>query len=504
MNANKKPRKKIWIAIGVIAAALILIGTIIVRTVSKVTEQFSEAMSDTETVQIGEIEVTSQGTGTVSTKTVQSETIDYQSTVSKMYVNNGEQVKAGDVIAEFESNSLDESITQLESQLDTIDNEIANTSRSGSTRISSPVSGLVKQINVESGSSIVEVMNQSQSLMEISADNKLNVKFTTKKDVSIGQFIYISFDGYEEDGIIKDITGNKVTAVFDDDDNYNVDTKAQILDADRNLLGSGTIKSNAPVLITADSGDVASVSVSVNDNVSIGTTLIRLENVDYSEDYQTLLKQREEVIKKIETANKYENGYILKAENDCIISQMTALEGDIIPAGTVFCKLLNTEKYQVNLNIDELDIKGVEQGQPVELTADAVSDETFNGTVSSVALAGESENGVTSYTVTVELDKAKGLLPGMSATGTITVDTEKDALLVPIDAISTVDGNKTVNVVKDDGKYEQRKVTLGLVNNSYAQITKGLSEGEKVQLVEKITDLYEQMGMTVTSPDKEE
>ncbi|MEG1292044.1 MAG: hypothetical protein RSD28_07080, partial [Lachnospiraceae bacterium] len=60
-----------------------------------------------------------------------------------------------------------------------------------------------------------------------------------------------------------------------------------------------------------------------------------------------------------------------------------------------------------------------------------------------------------------------------------------------------IEGKKTVTVVKKDGKTEAREVTLGLVNNEKAEVLKGISKGDKVQIVIKLSDIYSQMGIDV-------
>jgi RND family efflux transporter, MFP subunit len=242
---------------------------------------------------------------------------------------------------------------------------------------------------------------------------------------------------------------------------------------------------------------VESINVSLNDKISAGKILMKLKDVNYSDDYVNLLELREELTKKIEKAKEYKAGYVITAPFDCIVNELTVKEGDSVVAGTPFCKMLDTSAFQVVLGIDELDIQGIEQGQKVEITVDAIENEIYDGEVSSVSLSGENTNGVASYQVSVMVNEAKGLLPGMSANGKITIDKKTDALLVPIDAVSTVNNEKKVTVVKDDNTTEERTVKLGLVNNSSAEVLEGLEEGEQVQLIVKIQDIYSQMGITV-------
>lgn len=221
-------------------------------------------------------------------------------------------------------------------------------------------------------------------------------------------------------------------------------------------------------------------------------------------EYLTLLEQREQLAAKIQEAREYKKGYVVTAEKDAIISGLTAKEGDMLMAGASLCRLLDTAAYQVILDIDELDIQGIEAGQPVEVTVDAIPDAVYQGTVTGVSMAGENTNGVGTYKVSVLLETAEDLLPGMSANGKITMDHKTDVLLIPIDTLQTIDGEKSVNVLKADGTYETRKVTVGLVNNDYAEILEGVQEGEELQVIVKLEDIYSQMGITMETNDSAE
>ena len=64
----------------------------------------------------------------------------------------------------------------------------------------------------------------------------------------------------------------------------------------------------------------------------------------------------------------------------------------------------------------ELEILSIQEGQEVSIEADAISDRTFTGVVTSVSSAGTTSGGTTTYPVTVRIDDTGDLLPGMNAT----------------------------------------------------------------------------------------
>lgn len=501
---KKKSHKKLWIILGIVAVVVIGLIVMAVRGLKNMTEQLATVLENTAVVETGEIAVTTEGIGVVEAADSTMVYADYNVTVRKLYKQNGEKAAAGEVIAEYDSIVLDDTVNALESQLAQIESQLAYTNKSGASYVTAPVSGRVKGIWAEKGESVLTIQQQFGALAVISADGNLKVVFTPEAEVVEGQKVTILYDDKVIEGRIQEASTYKATAVFEDLAEYDIEKETTVQAEDGTVLGRGVTECGHPILITADSGMIKSINVEVNEKVSAQATIFKLEDVAYSQEYLTLLEQREQLMEKISEAKEYKKGYTVIAENDCIVNDLTVEEGNMLAAGTPLCTLLDISAYQVVLDIDELDIQGIETEQPVEVTVDAIEDVSYQGTVSSVSMAGDNTNGVGTYKVTVLLEEAKELLPGMSANGKITMEHKTDALLVPIDTLQTMDGEKSVNVFKADGTYETRKVTVGLVNNDYAEILEGVQEGEELQVIMKLEDIYSQMGITVEETDSVE
>jgi multidrug efflux pump subunit AcrA (membrane-fusion protein) len=147
-------------------------------------------------------------------------------------------------------------------------------------------------------------------------------------------------------------------------------------------------------------------------------------------------------------------------------------------------KLVDTNTIRFKGTIDEIDIVKVKSGQPVSITVDAVPDRTFTGKVKFISPYGAAVGKVIKFTVLVEMDPADiQLRGGLRATAEIMASSVKDALLVPVSYIVSTPGGSMVMLVNSaTGKAEPKRVTLGLQNFQYAEVTSGLSDGDKVQL----------------------
>ncbi len=63
----------------------------------------------------------------------------------------------------------------------------------------------------------------------------------------------------------------------------------------------------------------------------------------------------------------------------------------------------------------------IQVGQKAEIAADAISDRTFEGVVTSISSAGTTSGGTTTYPVTIRIDDTGSLMPGMNATAALDI-----------------------------------------------------------------------------------
>jgi membrane fusion protein, heavy metal efflux system len=123
----------------------------------------------------------------------------------------------------------------------------------------------------------------------------------------------------------------------------------------------------------------------------------------------------------------------------------------------------------------------VRQGQPVRIAAgDSIPD--AQGSISYVAPVID-EQTRTALARAV-LANAKGSWrPGLFVTATIEVGATDVPLLIPKDALQTIEGQASVFVQTPEG-FEARPVTLGRANETHVEILSGLESGERYAATE--------------------
>jgi HlyD family secretion protein len=105
-----------------------------------------------------------------------------------------------------------------------------------------------------------------------------------------------------------------------------------------------------------------------------------------------------------------------------------------------FIQIVDLSSLQVQANVNESDTANLKIGDAVTFTVNAYGDRQFKGAVSAISASGVTTSNVVSYPVNIDVDmkSAKGanLLPGMTASVTITVVQHHNVLLVPVNAIN--------------------------------------------------------------------
>jgi multidrug efflux pump subunit AcrA (membrane-fusion protein) len=170
-----------------------------------------------------------------------------------------------------------------------------------------------------------------------------------------------------------------------------------------------------------------------------------------------------------------------------VITTIAVSAGDSVKNEQVLAHVTNYNELQTVVLIDELDIAKIKKKQSVNLTINAFPDKVFTGKVSAISDNGASSNGVSTFDVTIHIDKPGELKVGMSAEARILTESKDDALYVPLDAVYTSNKEKYVmdtSTSSDSNTTGNVKKTVqtGIANEDYVEITNGVSEGETVKL----------------------
>ncbi len=169
--------------------------------------------------------------------------------------------------------------------------------------------------------------------------------------------------------------------------------------------------------------------------------------------------------------------------------------GDAVWRNQPLLYLPDISEMLVNAEVREIDLHKLRKGLQATVSVDAYPETRFEGAVRSIGVLAEKKTEVKSpekyFQVTIAiLGHDERLRPGMTAKVDIYSGGVTDALVVPLHAIFEQEGRKCCYVAVGD-RYELREVLLGIQNEDFAEVEDGLTEGEKVCLVEPPSSLVQ-------------
>ena len=154
--------------------------------------------------------------------------------------------------------------------------------------------------------------------------------------------------------------------------------------------------------------------------------------------------------------------------------------GQVIQAGqTQAFTISDMSTVWVLANVYQADLAYVHDGDDVVVTTDAYPD-TFHGKISYVSPALDPNTRTLQARVVVD-NKGEKLKRDMYCTVTVTAGTISNAIAVPDAAVLRDDENQPfVYVAANNNQFGRRSVEIGESQNGQTQVTKGLSQGDRV------------------------
>lgn len=433
--AKKNNAKKIIIGVVIIA----LIATFVVVGVVKNSGSVgSGPVFSVQTAKVtkGDINSYISANGTVTEVEKNEVYLDTPVKVTKLYVKQNEAVKNGQKIADFDLDSLN---TQLQQQKLTLATQQLGLKKVGVMDTTVSITANQNALKTAENALVSSQSNYDDSLKSYNDTKTLyDVGAASKSDL---------------DRALKTLNDAKIAL---ENAKLNVDTqKASI---------SQTSKTN--------SQSVSSKSLDIQtQEIAIKTTQLNITDL-------------ENKIKKYNEA--------MYSKMDGIMSQVNVVEGGFTPSMQPAFTVINPDKLEVKLNINEYNAKMVKPGQRVEISGDSIPEnEKISGKVSSVSpIANKNSTNSGSVETVIEVKVAidnisDSIKPGISVNCDIMTVDIKNVLTLDLDMLKQdKDGNKSVFIVDKDKKImKEKKITIGTSSDMKAEIKdSSLKEGDLIVL----------------------
>ena len=524
-GGRKAGGKKKWL---LLLAAVVAVGAVVVliqgranghqETAAVYTEAAAERRSITKSL-------TSSGTLEPADSYVVSTLVSGE--ILSDTFEEGDLVEKDQLLYTLDSSDADTSQTQAQNSLTQAQNSLTQAEKNYDQTMKSKypradMSGTVEEVYVQNG----DTVSAGTQILKIVGDKNLIIDFlfsyAAPEDFSVGQTATIYVDGFvdtitgtvvavskstattgaTESNGSQTTNGRQVVTVRVKAENPGLITAGYTASAvigNYTSYGNSTVNVGATSIITASvSGKVEGLNFLPGDPISDGQQICtitgdtvdnQVDNAQNSIDSAQISLNNAQT--NLQNSQKKLDDYSVTAPISGTVVTKTAKAGDKIEGGSTgtLCTIYDLSYLEMTMAIDELDIGQVAVGQSVRITADAVPDQTYSGTVTKVSVAGTTSGGITTYPVTVRIDETDGLRPGMNVDAEIVIESRDNVLAVPSGAVNrgdtvlvTADSPSAANALDREAPegYVYVQIGTGVDDDSYVEITSGLQEGDTV------------------------
>ncbi|MBE6915512.1 MAG: HlyD family efflux transporter periplasmic adaptor subunit [Ruminococcaceae bacterium] len=457
-------------------------------------------------------------TGTVSPAESYELTSLVSGEVLEAPFEEGQIVEKGDLLYAIDSADVESNLERAERTYQRAQDSYQKILDSAEDyRITAPAAGTVTELAVEvgdrvnAGSQIGTVTDRSVAYLKVPFFSE------DAKKIRIGQTATITVSGSFEtiSGVVESVSeleevgaGGalvsqvriKTTSTRGISENTAATVKVGALECNE---GANFTFPKDKAITAKASGEIKTIYIKEGNSVSKGSIIAAIDDEDLQDQIKNGKDSLEDSRLSYETAQEQLDNYRITAPISGTVIEKNLKAGDTLDSANksvnsgAIAIIYDMSHLEFTVSVDELDIKKVEVGQAVEITADSLEGQTFTGLVSKVSINGTTQMGATAYPVTIIIDKGTELLPGMNVSADIIVMERNDVIVVPSEAVSR--GNTVLVSTKSatgktalkDGAEEEAnlpgyvrvKVELGANDDSRVEIVSGIEEGDEIAYV---------------------
>ena len=484
--------KKKWIAIGAAALALLIVPRLArggsSRNIGPVYTQ--EHPEERELVKY------LSGSGMLKPANSYTVTTLIEGDVLSADFEEGDMVEKDDVLYTIDSSDISNSLERAGLTLSQAQRNYSNAA--DLRNVKAPGAGTVYSIAVSAGDSV----SAGQVLAVVRDSSVMSVKLPFQADDAAGFYVGQSADVSLPTsftvltGRIAEISGSdnigsgggvfrNVTIELDNPRALTPGQPASATVAGKSCAQSGLLECRYQANVYAPaSGEVTAIKAPEGSAVSKDQVILTLGGKALDDQIKAASDNLRSAQLTMGSARDQLDNYTVKSPIKGTIVDKQYKTGDTVSAGKILCTIYDLSYLEMTLSVDELDIRFVEVGQPVSVTADAAPDAVYSGIVTKVSVAGTSSGNTTIYPVTVRIEETEGLLPGMNADAEITVATVESALSIPNAAVSR---GSVVLVTKDSPSAANALTTEAPEGYVFVPVVTGISSDTHVQIISGLT-----------------
>ncbi|MDD3172283.1 MAG: HlyD family efflux transporter periplasmic adaptor subunit [Herbinix sp.] len=456
---------------------------------------------------IGKVESVISGTGTLSPANQYEVKSLVKGEVLKAPFEEGNTVEKGELLYQISTSEIENSIKSAEIGVEKAElNYQDYLDKKDGLQITAAESGYIKKLYIkvgdtlQAGKTIADIYNEDVMYIELLFPSYEAKKSWVGKTASVimdatqevvkGEVTEVSSMEETMDG---GILAKKVTIRVKNIGGIKAGDTAEVSIGDISGYNIGTFRAETETSIVAQTeGKIESLSVKEGQWITKGDKILSISSKDLDSQIESAELGITEAELSLETQKDQMKRYTIESPISGQIITKNKKQGDTIdptsdtqsgPMAIVY----DMSYLTFQMNIDELQISSIKEGQKVSITTESFPEDTFVGVIDRISLKGDTNNGVTNYPVIVKVEKFGNLLPGMNVTGKIIIDEADDVLIIPSSALQrdNIVYVKSSEVVQNDDPtipegFVPVTVKIGINDGSNVEIKEGLKEGDVV------------------------
>ncbi len=465
---------------------------------------------------VGEVKKTVFATGTVEAKEREEVKSDISGKIERLFVQEGQQVKKGDVLFTVDGSDAMIEYQKQELNIARLQKDLAEL-QARKESIVADKGGKVKEVLIKEGD---QVTAETVIAKVINTEYlQITGRFTAfeAERFSVGQKVKVFLPGslsYVDGTVTKvDLTGVQTnekepkpeqndpkTRTIVNSAPYTVDVLVKkpgaLYPGEMGVVqftdGAGVLYASAlPTpfelpdeidVVAGTAGKVGKILFKKDSTIKQNQLLVKMDTSSAElELREKELSLKESVLtleqKKRELAKKQ-----VVAPISGEITKLDVKEGDTVEPGKPALVIMDTSSVYFKASVDEVDIPQIRKGQSVDVYVTAFGNRPFTGTVAEVPKEGTKEDKSVRFEVKIALNNGSEMKHGMTGDCDIHIEKKANVTRLPLSAVEVMEQGKGTVMVKDPttGEPSPKEIEIGIEGAEFIEVTKGIKPGDEV------------------------
>jgi RND family efflux transporter MFP subunit len=231
-------------------------------------------------------------------------------------------------------------------------------------------------------------------------------------------------------------------------------------------------------------------------------TTVKAHDVQQQADIERLQQRKDKSVRDMTRIKDYLSKMVIRAPVDGMVNVMPNFraqgnwgstpppfkEGDNAWTGAAIAEIPDLSEMRIELKLEEVDRGKIQLGQTLKVRVDAIPDKEFEAAldwlspIAQLQFRGRGVPPEKTFPARATLKNTEARLrPGMSASADILIESQPNALMIPLKANFSEKGKPAVWVARGQN-FETRIIEVGKRNENDIVVVKGLREGDRVAL----------------------